>query len=482
MLTDVLQKWGAFEVKPMEAYRDIFHLDEDLYIQKNREDFRQRANPLVYYQVSGKGHYRIMFADDFEEVLHEAQEADFAIINGLSYWGRKNTQQYASKMFAMIFDLDGVTDTTLNNFCSGAIDGHAYPLPNYVALSGHGCHLYYVFEEPLSLYPNTKMQLKELKYALTRRIWNPYTSKEKVPQFQGINQGFRVLGGRTKIDGVRVRVFRMNQHPITITKLNEFVPDESAMDEQVLWKESKYTLAEAKKKFPEWYETVIERKERKKKKWDIAGKVHGNDPYALYHWWQRKALAGAVYHHRYFAAMMLVIYGVKCGVPEEQVRKDAMALIPDFTAIKPEDPFTETDVKAAMECYDDRYATFPIKDIAKLSSIEVKKNKRNGRKQAVHMGVMRAIQGVLDPDGKWRNKDGRPPGSGKQLIVMEWRQVHPDGRKIDCQRETGLSRPTILKWWDYDLETMKQELKAKDPYLYDLIEQYGEGHIKLWNR
>ena len=30
------------------------------------------------------------------------------------------------------------------------------------------------------------------------------------------------------------------------------------------------------------------RGEKGRKKWDIAGKVHGDDPYALYHWWLRQ--------------------------------------------------------------------------------------------------------------------------------------------------------------------------------------------------
>ena len=138
----------------MDAYREIFKLDYDEYIQRNCDDQRQRANPLVYYRNGNDnrgGHYRILFADDFEQMLHEAQEADFAIINGLSYWGRKNTQQHASKMFAMIFDVDGVDDESLNNFFSGAINGHAYPVPNFIALSAHGCHFYYVFDEPIRI-------------------------------------------------------------------------------------------------------------------------------------------------------------------------------------------------------------------------------------------------------------------------------------------------------------------------------------------
>lgn len=73
-------------------------------------------------------------------------------------------------------------------------------------------------------------------------------------------------------------------------------------------------------------------------------------------------------------------------------------------------------------------------------------NRRNGRKQAQHMEVMRAIQGVVNPN--WRKGNGRPKGSGTaQEKVQEWRQQHPEGHKAECKKDTGLSYPTIRKWW-----------------------------------
>ena len=49
----------------------------------------------------------------------------------------------------------------------------------------------------------------------------------------------------------------------------------------------------------------------------------------------------------------------------------------------------------------------------------------------------------------WREKNGRPIGSGTaQRQVFEWRQRHPEGRKADCHRDTGLDPKTIRKWWD----------------------------------
>ena len=35
----------------------------------------------------------------------------------------------------------------------------------------------------------------------------------------------------------------------------------------------------------------------------------------------------------------------------------------------------------------------------------------------------------------------------KEEIVKEWRSQHPEGRKADCIRETGLDKKTVYKWW-----------------------------------
>ena len=448
MLQDIIEKWGGKEVTPIEVYTDIFKLGEG-YIQKyNQESGNKVANPLGYYKsdTSKTGHYRVFFEDTFRETLEEMQRADFSIVNGITYFGRRNTQNHASKMFCLIFDMDGVTDSTLNAFFSGAHvkEYKVYPIPNYVCLSGHGVHLYYLFEEPISLYPNIKIQLKNFKYALTDKIWNQYTSTLETKQYQGINQGFRVIGGKTKDKTDIVRAYQVNTHPFTLKQLGEYIPEEYRIDEEKIFKESKITLEQAKKQYPQWYERVVQNKDKSRKKWDISEKVHGNNPFALYDWWKKQIESGATYHHRYFSIMCLAIYGVKCGVPEEQVRKDAYSYIPFMNEIAPEHPFTVADCDSALECYDDRYATFPIDDIEKLSDIRIEKNKRNGRKQAEHLKRCRALQTVDYPDGEWRNTKGR---KSKQLDVQMWRALHPNGKKIECHRDTGICRPTIDKYW-----------------------------------
>lgn len=453
MLSDVILEWGGVEATPMELYTDMFHLGDGEIQCRDEEPGEFKANPIGYWKNSNnqKGHYRIMFEDTFEETLKELQEADFSLLNGITYFGRKNVQARASKLYALIFDLDEVTDTTLNAFLSGAIVGDAYPVPNYIVLSGHGVHLYYLLEYGVPLYPNIKIQLKELKYALTRKIWNEYTSKAKIPQMQGINQGFRVVGGKTKPDAPIQRsvAYRINTHPFNLEQLCQYVPEEFRVDETKLWKENKLTLAAAKKKYPEWYEKVVVNGDKTPILWDIKGKVHGDNPYALYDWWMRQVKAGASYHHRYFAIMTLAIYGVKNEKPYEEVEKDAYSLIPFLNSINPQEPFTRADCDSALECYDLRYAKFPIKDIEKISGIPIQRNKRNGRRQSVHLSRVRVLQDFDDPDGKWRNKDGRPVGSGTaEKKVAEYRAENPEASVTEVARALKLSRTTVYKWWD----------------------------------
>lgn len=454
MLEDVLKNWGGHEVDAMSVYSSIFHLDEHLIQSVNEPSGLHKANPIIVGSFDGKPKRRIMFEDTFEETLREFQEADWAVMNGLTYWGKANTAANQSKMYAMIFDLDGVTDTSLDNFLRSATSTEfdIYPRPQYVILSGNNVHLYYVFDEPLSLYPNTKIQLKKLKYALIDRMWNVYTSEEyEHVQHQGINQGFRIVGGKTKRDGVQVRAFRLSGDDTHVNDLNKYVVDDAQIDISKIWKESKLTLAEAAEKYPEWYERRIVQNDTSPARWHVKRD--------LYDWWLKRIKTEASFRHRYFCIMCLAIYAAKCpDVTREELERDAIELIPYFNTLSLE-PFTEADVASALECYDERYCTFPRSDMAKLSALPMQASKRNGRKQDQHLKIVNATRSfrrdVLGENEYAKN--GRPKGSGtKQQQVAEWRKAHPDGRKIDCERDTGLSRHTVLKWWQDDVKNGKK--------------------------
>ena len=465
-LQAVLESWGAKEVSPMEVYTDIFRLGTNTIQCEREPKGKYKSNPIVYFKNENEenGHYRILFDDTFEETLKIAQAADFAIINGITYFGRKNLMKHASKMYAMIFDLDGVTEGSLENFFSGAFNIQKYPIPNYIVLSGHGIHLYYVFEYGVSLFPNIKLQLKELKYELSNLIWNTYTSIESKKQIQGINQGFRVIGGKTKPGSPIAKsiAYRLYDHPHCLQSLNYFV-SATKIDETKLFRESTMSLAEAKKMYPDWYQRIVINGEPFKK-WDIAGKVHGNNPHALYDWWLQKITRYATPGHRYFAIMCLAIYAAKCDVPEDRLRADALRVQPLLNNLNPSEPFTVADVESALECYDLKYCTFPIKDIEKISGIPIPRNRRNGETQEMHLEMCRFKLKLKSKKAK-KNLQGRKSFSERAREIRRWRLDNPAGTKADCIRSTGISRPTVKKWWDWEPT--------------DFIERLAETHSKI---
>lgn len=475
MLEDVIKSYGGTEVSAMDVYIDMFKLGEGWIQRENEEPGEFKANPIGYWKndKDKTGHFRVMFEDTFADTLKEMQEADFALLNGISYFGRKRDQNHASKMYAMIFDLDDVDDTTLNNFLHAAFikEFDYYPLPNYVMLSGNNVHLYYIMERPIPLYPNLKLQLKSLKYALTERMWNKYTSNSTSKQKQGIFQPFRVVGGKTKPDSkeLKVRAFLINPHPHNLDELGRYVPDEYKVDEDKLFKESKMTLAQAKKRYPEWYEKVVVNKNRTPDKWDIQAKVHGDNPIALYDWWYKQIESGATFGHRYFCIMCLVIYAVKCSVPYEKVKEDAYNLIPVLNGINPDKPFDEADVDSALECYEDRYCTFPIRDIESISAIQIKRNKRNYRPQKEHMKVITAIRDVLYEDGSWRDGSGRKP---KELDVIHYAGNHPEASVTEIAKALGVSRTTVYKYVN-----QKKVEKKVDEKKVDVVKEAAVDYV-----
>ncbi|MDQ9779236.1 hypothetical protein RF400_11615, partial [Acinetobacter baumannii] len=69
----------------------------------------------------------------------------------------------------------------------------------------------------------------------------------------------------------------------------------------------------------------------------------------------------------------------------------------------------------------------------KKTGIPLIPNKRNGRKQEVHLMGARAIQEINDKVNgtNWREGNGRPTA---EQTVKEWQQAYPEGRKADCIR------------------------------------------------
>ncbi|CEK35526.1 hypothetical protein UMC2_38441 [[Clostridium] sordellii] len=382
--------------------------------------------------------------DKIDEVV---ERDNFCLISPISYIGKKRNSDNARALYALTIDLDGVIikngddPTGLKTLFHQIENLDRIPMPTYIVSSGTGLHLYYVFEKPIMLFPNVVKQLQKYKRELTRIVWQGYITKlEDNVQYESLFQGFRVVGTITK-KGERARAFRTGKR-VTMEYMNEFVDEEFKTDDFVY--KSNLTLEQAKEKYPEWYEKRIVEKQPKGI-WICKR--------ALYDWWKKKIIKQAKTGHRYYCMMMLAVYARKAGIEREELEKDAFIFMEKFDKLpaSEDNPFTEKDVIDALQAYDDRYMTYPINSISYLTDIHIEKNRRNYRKQEVHLMGARAIQEINDKVNgtSWRDGNGRPKGSGtKKQIVKEWRLSNPNGKKAECIRETGLTKPTVYKWWD----------------------------------
>lgn len=390
---------------------------------------------------------RVMLNDTWEDDYLEYIECNpSTLCSGLAYRGRTNKITHAQQMKAMVFDLDGVgLDELMNLFLRFGKDATIFrtlPMPTFVVSSGSGLHIYYVFNEPIDLFPNIKLQLKKLKYKLTFRMWEyKSTSQEKAIQYQSINQSFRMVGSiNSKYEPpLPIRAFQIGNR-ITLDDLNPYVREEDRVDLLKPFRPSQMTREQAKESYPEWYQRVVVDKDRSQKKWDIKGK----QGYALYEWWLRQVdqISGG---HRYFFLMCMAIYACKCDVPKKKLKEDMYTMLEVLQGIEHKNPLTEKDILSALEAYDKEYYNFKIDDIENLTDVRIERNNRNYQKQKDHLEEARAIRDIrMKRQGrKWDDNNGR---KSKEQVVKNYLLEHPTARKVDVIRGTGLSKPTVYKY------------------------------------
>lgn len=379
---------------------------------------------------------RIMLNDTWEEDYKKYIENNpMTLCSGLSYRGRANRLQNAQQMNALVFDLDSVGKSELKNLFSRLGKKPAIrtlPQPTFIVLSGTGLHLYYVFEEPIDLYPNIKLQMKSLKHDLTFRMWDyGGTTKEKQIQYQSVNQGFRMVGSLNNKYNLKVKAFKTGDK-VNLDYINSYADEEkNKVDINQPFQPTKYTEKEAQEKFPDWYQRVVVEGHKKAKRWDIKRD--------LYDWWIRQSykVKGG---HRYYFLMVMAIYAVKCNISKDELREDMYRVFDELKEIEHNHPLTETDIKSAMETYDRQYYNFTINDIEKLTDIRIERNKRNYRPQEQHLEIARATQKILYPNGEWRGNQS------KEKSVKDYIKENPDKNPTEIARELNISRPTVYKY------------------------------------
>lgn len=430
------------ELYPNDFYRELFpegELDEDGAFSKGKY-----TAIAVRIFDNGKVH-RYSVCNDLEVVRKLICCNDFCVMAPVSFAGKSQRQANARNLYAVVFDLDGLLETEdgrskslINLFAH--IELGLIPKPSHIVFSGTGLHLYYMLEHPLPLFPNVMKSLAAYRSCLVRKIWNPYiTSLSDKPQFESVTQGFRMVGTKAK-HGRTVRAFKTGEK-VSVDYLNKFADEKSKID--LVKYVSKTPISEAKEKWPEWHQRRI-----------VDGRPRGTWGIKrdLYEWWKRKIEEGATVGHRYFCVMALAVYARKCAVPYKELEKDAINLIPFLNNLDKtgNNPFTAGDVVKALEAYDASYITFPRHTIEELTGVDIPANKRNGRKQKLHLRMARSNLEILNDDAGFALQ-GRPKGSTKESTpkgeqIRAYAAAHPGANHSEIARALGVSRPTVIKW------------------------------------
>ena len=453
-----LSSKGYKGVCAIDFYDDIF--GEDLELSRMPEDYRTgeygaiaierepqfytsgvpKLNKRGQQEYRGKRYTITQGNQELYELIEKSE--NFCMISPISYIGKARTIENARYLYALCIEVDYIEQ-------EHGIDELIYswereykpiPKPTYIVCSGNGLHIYYVFERPLPLWKNVYISLNEAKKYLTPRLWTKFvtTAYEKI-EYESLNQPFRCVGSITK-NGSYAMAFEVGEK-VTIEYMNKFLPAEKKIEP---FYKTSCTLQQAKELYPKWYKRrIVEGKER----------GHYNRYKPIYFNWIEKILEGAEVGKRYNCLENLCSLAVQCQIEPEQVEKDCRMVAEQLErmTISEDNHFTDYDIMCALKTYyvaNEKAYRRRTEFISKKTGILLTPNKRNGRKQELHLKLARANRDVLcEERGKrdWKEGNGRKP---KKDIVEEWRERNPKGRKIDCIRETGLSKPTVYKWWN----------------------------------
>lgn len=465
--SDALAQYFAeiFDAVPAETEKELNRRYDKLDKAFNAGEYRKPGQPI---ETSWKFDQRVH--DDLLE-LGEAIGKRFAYMAPISYYGKKANGTNARYLHAITLDLDGVGIKELK-FLITYIQSGVLPVPTYLVNSGHGMHLYYILEEPEPLYRYARSPISQLKNALIDEIWNARTSmivNHKDDQPWG--QMYRVVGSLTKLGtGYPTTAYKVGNYT-TLESLNNFLFEQNRIQlplENYRPKgKSGHDLEYWKVENPDWYRRRI------LKEFDRAP-APNKFPW-LYETFKRRFLRAARVGNRYNCMCVLFADAAQCGIPYEEAYSYATSLVEALNAgVEDEkDLFTQEDIDCATKYYATDFGHFmTLERIEKLVGIQFPRNKRNGNSSSVHSKLMNASRNIKAEtgivrdtrfgakDGNKINRDGRKKGSKNKVnkaeqTVRDFLQEHPDAKKVDVIRGTGLSKPTVYKWYDKIKEEQK---------------------------
>lgn len=444
------------ELSTEQFYRYIFPVGS---FENKGNTSENKPNGILIHGTNGTMHKRLVF-DDLKELIEVAKSGDDCFISPIGYIGRTSKKVNARKLYALAFDIDYLRlyEGDEHRYFCGVhkfldrlfeVDWiYSLVKPNLLALSSDGhLHLYYVFETPMNCYSENLEQLQKIKNEMTETMWRWefIDIYEHPTQYESVVQNFRIVGSTNNKHGNKIHGFFYHKEKYkSVEDLFEQIKKRRIQmhNEEENYKYV-FKLYEPKTK-PQILSSNIKMKPTQKTCWKIKPD--------LYEWYfkflyKNKSIVGS----RYWRCFVLSSIAYKCRIPKEELISDLKILMDKLNENTfDESPFTWDDVKASLKGYSPEYCKVSIDFVNKKCECPtiVKRNRKKDP-QELHLKKARFSRDLnCEMKGiKWDDNNGRKP---KKDIVKQWRANNPTGTKYRCQKETGISKPTILKWWDIE--------------------------------
>lgn len=427
---------GKREAKLLKDY-DIDYIREQ-YREKNEslEEYGREVNAWAFYEdIFGSLDVTSPAIDrtnnkcirmPVEELIDYAAGREGVFLSSCTYFKGYYNAKGLMDVYAFVVDLDscwsGGLDSVLRNGWQNSTKGNYHLPPTYIVNSGTGLHLYFVLQRPVPAFSKQMLELKNLyrKVAMHQSM-RPFVGAR--PEVHWVGQTFRMPGTLSK-QGFAVRAFKMDFG-------KKYDIQELAAAYEV---DYKFRYRGEHEDYPEFENQKKEYSGTKKKGWYTNR--------AFFDYCVRAVPDKTQQGHRYMTMCALSAIAFKCHVPKWELKDTLTGFLPDWNKGKVgTDRVERWEVNAAMKMYNERAYEMRREVIEEYFGWEFKPIKRNGRKRSEHLKRARLVQTMDYPNGEWR---GNPSAEQK---VKEWQDTHPDGRKADCIRDTGLSKPTVYKWW-----------------------------------
>ena len=378
------------------------------------------------------------------EAVEQAEHRNDMLLGGSVYFKAFISKVTAKEIRAFIVDMDNVYAGTLLSALRAewrTANAEEIPMPTYIVNSGTGLHLYYVLDTPLPCLRRNAEMIDQLYRRLA--VLNTTKRVYLVRQVQWFGQDFRIAGGLNKYNWTNT-IYQVGGRWNAV-----------ALGNAVGLKNVEFAqCGDPPKKPPR----------EKLSKGRVLAREGWRTNRAFYDYTLRTCREKTKEGNRYMSMCALTVIAWKCNVPVDEVERDLLSLIPDYNKnatrkIKPR------EVKSALKMYNEKAMLTQRERLQDWIGWEYKPIKRNGRKQEVHLRGARAIQQITDEaDGtNWREGNGRPSAYEK---VKAWRIANSMGRKADCIRDTGLSKPTVYKWWDWEAVEAQRLKEEGEGYLW----------------